>query len=89
MSKKQPNPKNLFGIDVIVSPHVPDDRIVLMGKEEWKDPAHFTRKLSIWDLRTGVVSGNCYEGEVQVIHVSQNNKDYIASKFTKSKSGDN
>lgn len=78
MSKKQPNLKNLFGINVVVSLHVPDDKIVLIGKEEWKDPSHFTRKLSIWDLKTGVVSGNCYEGEVQVIHASQKNKDFIA-----------
>ena len=50
-----------------------------------KDPLHFSRKLSIWDLKTGVISGSCYEGEVQVIHVSQKNKDYISQLATKQK----
>lgn len=72
---KYPTLKQLYGIEVQVSPHVPDDKIVLIGKEEWKDSLHFVRHLSILDLNTGVVSGNVHEGEVQVVHVSEANYD--------------
>ena len=72
---KYPKLKDLYGIEILVSPHVPDDKLVLVGKEEYKDPLHFSRQLSVMDLKTGKVHGSVHEGEVQVIYLSQKNKD--------------
>lgn len=69
-----PKLESLYGIEVHVSPHMPDDKIVLVGREEWKDPLHFTRQISVWDLKTGKVSGNVHEGQVQRIEVSEANR---------------
>lgn len=80
--KKYPKMKDLYGIKILVSPHVPDDKLVLVGKEEYKDPLHFTRQLSVMDLKTGKVSGSVHEGEVQVIHLSEKNRNL----FTKEQS---
>ena len=75
---KWPKLKELYGIQVSVSPHVPDDKIVLVGREKWKDGLHFSRQLSVLDLKTGEVSGSVHEGEVQRIEVSQKNKDLLS-----------
>ena len=78
MSKiKWPKLKDLYGIKLVVSPHVPDDKLVLVGREEFKDPLHFSRKLSVLDLKTGKVSGSVHYGEVQVVHASESNKDML------------
>ncbi len=75
MKVKYPKISQLYGIEVRVSPHVPDDKLVLIGREEWKDPLHFSRQISVLDLKTGIVSGSVHEGEVRRIELSQKNKD--------------
>lgn len=71
---RYPRLKDLLGIKVVVSPHVPDDKVVLVGQEQWKDSLHFSRQLSVLDLTTGEVTGSVHHGEVQRIEVSESNR---------------
>ena len=80
MSKvKWPKLKDLFGMPVEVSPFVPDSVIVLVGREVWKDPLHFSRQLSVLNLKTGKVTGCVHYGEVELVQVSDKNKDMFDS----------
>lgn len=72
---RYPKLKDLHGIKVVVSAHVPDDKLVLVGQEKWKDSLHFSRQLSVLDLKTGKVSGSVHYGQVQRIEVSEANRD--------------
>ena len=71
---RYPKLNDLYGIKVVVSPHVPDDKVVMVGREESKDSRHFSRQLSVLDLTTGEVSGSVHYGEVEYIQVSKSTK---------------
>lgn len=78
-AKGYPKLKDLYGIKVVVSNHIPDHIVVLVGDEKYSDdPLRFTRKISVMNLKTGTVSGSVHKGEVQVIHVSKRNKDLLS-----------
>lgn len=72
MSKvRWPKLKELYGIRVDVSPHVLEGKVILVGAEKWKDSLHFSRQISILDLKTGKVSGSVHYGEVERIEVNE------------------
>ena len=67
----------LSGIEIVTSPYVGGHKVVLHGPEKSDDPFHFTRKLSIIDLLTGTVSGNCPLDQVKRVIVSEQNKQVV------------
>lgn len=73
------------GVRVVVSPYVGDNHIVLHGPEESLKPLGIKRKLSVWNLLDGTISGNCEPDEVQVIHLSEKNKAVLESYIERGK----
>lgn len=73
------------GIEVVVTPVVGDNMIVLQGRTTPLDPVGFKRKLSVWNLLEGTISGNCEPEEVVSIHLSEKNKIVLDSYIARGK----
>lgn len=69
---------DLYGIKVIVSPHVGDDKIVFRRDRQPVRPEVFASyELTVWDLRTGDMNGNCDPTKATEMHVSPKRFDEI------------
>jgi len=78
----------LAGKKISVSPFLQDRQVVLHGPSKTsKNPLMFARKLSIINLESGTMSGNCQPSEAVEVFVSAGNKEIVESmiaRFAKS-----
>lgn len=78
----------LAGKKITVSPFLQDRQVVLHGPAKTsKNPLLFARKLSIINLETGTLAGNCQPHEAAEIFVSKGNRsivEHMIARFAKS-----
>lgn len=73
----------LYGIRLIISPFVPDNKFVLRGNKHPIRPIGVGYSHTIWDLETGVMSGDCRLQDAQEIHMSQLRYDELSNYVSK------
>lgn len=68
----------LAGKKITVSPFLQDNQVVLHGPSKTsKNPLLFARKLSIINLESGTLAGNCRPEDTVEIFVSKNNRSLV------------
>lgn len=76
----------LYGVTVVAHRGVPDNKIILMGREKRTSSLSIERSVSIWDLESGLIHGTCTFDDATQLSVSPARLEEI-KRATKVKAG--